>query len=131
MLPLVDVPETIRRGLAPSREVLCRAEGCEPIRRYVTGRILSPHNTLPGIYALQGWAPEASRSRRAMHAAVFEAGGAADAWLPHQRAGITGAPRGGGRAVISLDWTSAHHERGLKLGGVTKAWEHVAQRLAP
>jgi hypothetical protein len=36
MVPLVGVPETIRRGLAPYREVFCRAEGFEHISR---GRI--------------------------------------------------------------------------------------------
>jgi len=33
--------------------------------------------------------------------------------------------------VISLDWTYAHHERGPKIWGVKKAWDHVEQRLAP
>jgi hypothetical protein len=37
MVPLVGVPETIRRGLAPYREVFCRAEGFDHISRYVTG----------------------------------------------------------------------------------------------
>jgi hypothetical protein len=131
MVPLVGVPETIRRGLAPYREVFCRAEGFEPISRYVTGLILSPNKTLQGIYDLQVWEPGVSHSRRAMHEAVFEAGWAADALLPHHRALIAGAHRGCGREVISLDWTYAHHERGPKIWGVQKAWDHVAQRLAP
>src|SRR5215470_2760665 len=71
------------------------------------------------------------RSRRAMHEAVFEAGWAADALMPHHRAVIASAHRGGGREVISLDWTDAHHERGRKIWGVKKAWDHVAQRLVP
>jgi hypothetical protein len=33
--------------------------------------------------------------------------------------------------VISLDWTYAHHERGPKIWGVKKAWDHVEHRLAP
>lgn len=33
--------------------------------------------------------------------------------------------------MISLDWTYAHHERGPKIWGVKKAWDHVEQRLAP
>jgi len=33
--------------------------------------------------------------------------------------------------VISLDWTYAHHERGVKIWGVKKAWDHVQQRLVP
>ena len=125
MVPLVGVPETIRRGLAPYREVFCRAEGFEHISRYVTGLILSPNKTLQGIYDLQVWEPGASHSRRAMHEAVFEAGWAADALMPRHRAVIAGAHRGGGRAVISLDWTYAHHERGLKM------WDHVEHRMAP
>jgi hypothetical protein len=66
-----------------------------------------------------------------MHEAVFEAGWAADALMPHHRAVIAGAHRGCGREVISLDWTYAHHERGPKIWGVKKAWDHVQQRLAP
>jgi hypothetical protein len=66
-----------------------------------------------------------------MHEAVFEAGWAADALMPHHRAVIADAQRGCGRAVIGLDWTYAHHERGPKIWGVKKAWDHVAQRLAP
>ncbi len=65
MVPLVGVPETIRRGLAPYREVFCRAEGFEHISRYVTGLILSPNKTLQGIYDGQVWEPgRPSRRRR-------------------------------------------------------------------
>ena len=131
MVPLVGVPETIRRGLAPYREVFCRAEGFDHGSRYVTGLLLSPNKTLQGLYDAQVWEPGAPRSRRAMHEAVFEAGWAADALMPHHRAVIAGAHRGCGREVISLDWTYAHHERGSKIWGVKKAWDHVAQRLAP
>ena len=70
MVPLVGVPETIRGGLAPSRDVLCRVEGFEHISRYVTGLLLSPKQTLHGISDLQVWEPGAPHSRRAMHAAV-------------------------------------------------------------
>jgi hypothetical protein len=131
MVPLVGVPETIRRGLAPYREVFCRAEGFEHLSRYVTGLILSPHKTLQGLYDLQVWEPGAPHSRRAMHEAVCEAGGAADTLMPHHRTIIAGAYRGRGREVISVDWTSAHHERGLQMWGVNKAWDHVEHRLAP
>src|SRR2546430_11805098 len=131
MVPLVGVPETIRRGLAPYREVFCRAEGFEHISRYVTGLILSPNKTLQGIYDMQVWEPGAPHSRRAMHEAVFEAGWAADALMPHHRAVIAGAHRGHGREVISLDWPYAHHERGPKLWGGKKTWDHVEHRLAP
>jgi hypothetical protein len=131
MVPLVGVPETIRRGLAPYREVFCRAEGFDHVSRYVTGLLLSPNKTLQGLYDAQVWESGAPRSRRAMHEAVFEAGWAADALMPHHRAVIAGAHRGCGREVISLDWTYAHHERGPKIWGVKKAWDHVQQRLAP
>jgi hypothetical protein len=82
MVPFVGVPETIRRGLAPYRDVFCRAEGFDQVRRYVTGLILSPHKTLLEIYSEQVWEPDAPRSRRAMHAAVFEAGWEAEALMP-------------------------------------------------
>ena len=131
MGPLVGVPETIRRGLAPYREVFCRAEGFEHISRYVTGLILSPNKTLQGIYDLQVWEPGVSHSRRAMHEAVFEAGWAADALMPHHRALIACEHRGRGREVISLDWTYAHHERGLKIWAVKKAWDHGENRVVP
>jgi hypothetical protein len=131
MVPLVGVPETIRCGLAPYRDVFCRAEGFEHISRYVTGLLLSPNKTLQGIYDLQVWEPGAPYSRRAMHEAVFEAGWDAERLMPRHRAVIAKAHRGCGREVISLDWTYAHHERGRKIWGVKKAWDHVAQRLVP
>jgi hypothetical protein len=111
--------------------VFCRAEGFDHVSRYITGLLLSPNKTLQGIYDGQGWEPGVSRSRRAMHEAVFEAGWAADTLLSHHRAVIAGAHRGRGREVISLDWRYAHHERGCKIWGVKKAWDHVAHRLVP
>jgi hypothetical protein len=50
MVPFVGVPETIRRGLAPYREVFCRAEGFDHVSRSVTGLLLSPNKTLQGLY---------------------------------------------------------------------------------
>jgi hypothetical protein len=131
MMPLVGVPETIRCGLASYRDVFCRAEGFEHISRYVTGLLLSPNKTLQGIYDLQVWEPGVPHSRRAMHEAVFEAGWDAERLMPRHRAVIAGAHCGCGREVISLDWTYAHHERGPKIWGVKKAWDHVERRLAP
>ena len=68
MVPLVGVPETIRLGLAPSREVFCRAEGFDHVSRYITGLLLSPNKTLQGIYDGQvgaGGAPQpAGHARR-------------------------------------------------------------------
>ena len=49
MLPIVGVPETIRQGLAPYRDVFCREAGFEHISRYVTGLLLSPNQTLQGL----------------------------------------------------------------------------------
>src|SRR4030095_14748518 len=103
----------------------------EHISRYVTGLILSPNKTLQGIYDLQVWGEEQSPSRRAMHEAVFEAGGAADSLMPQHRKVIAPDHRGRGKEVLSLDWTYAHHERGPKIWGVKKAWDHVERRLAP
>jgi hypothetical protein len=68
MVPLVGVPETIRRGLPPSRDVWDRVEGVEPIRQYGTGLVLRPL-----------WEPGVPRSRWARHAAVGDGGGTA-AW---------------------------------------------------
>jgi hypothetical protein len=130
MVPLVGVPETIRCGLAPYRDVFCRANGFDHVSRYVTGLLLSPNKTLQGIYDGQVWEPDMPRSRRAMHEAVFEAGWAAEALMPRHRAVVAAAHRGRGRAVISLDWTYAHHERGRKMWAVPKAWDHVEHRLA-
>jgi hypothetical protein len=45
MWPIVGVPETIRRGLAPYRDVFCRAAGFEPISRSMTGLLRSPNQT--------------------------------------------------------------------------------------
>ncbi len=73
MLPIIGVPETIRRGMAEFRDLFCRDEGFEHVCRYVTGLVISPNKTLEGIYDLQvfdGTRP----SRRAMHEAIFEAG---------------------------------------------------------
>jgi len=130
MLPIVGVPETIRRGLAPYRDVFCREAGFEHISRYVTGLLLSPNKTLQGLYDGQVWESEHAPSRRAMHAAVFEAGWDAEALMPRHRAVIAREHRGRGREVLSLDWTYAHHERGPKIWGVNKAWDHVEKRMA-
>jgi hypothetical protein len=131
MLPIVGVPETLRQGLAKYRTVFCRDAGFAHISRYITGLILSPHKTLQGIYDLQVWEDDQAPSRRAMHEAVFEAGWAADRLMPHHRKVIAPDHRGRGREVLSLDWTYAHHERGLKIWGVKQAWDHVAKRLTP
>src|SRR5215831_11086014 len=131
MLPIVGVPESLCRGLAQYRDLFCREAGFNHVSRYVTGLILSPNKTLQGMHDLQVWGEAPGPSRRAMHEAVFEAGWAAEALMPHHRKVIAPEHRGRGREVLSLDWTYAHHERGPKIWGVKKAWDHVAQRLAP
>lgn len=50
--------------------------------------------------------------------------------MPRHRAVITGEHRGQGREVLSLDWTYAHHDRGPKIWGVKRAWDHVEHRMA-
>jgi len=131
MLPIVGVPESLCQGLAQYRDLFCREAGFNHVSRYVTGLILSPNKTLQGIHDLQVWEEAPGPSRRAMHEAVFEAGWAAEALMPHHRKVIAPAHRGRGREVLSLDWTYAHHERGPKIWGVKKAWDHVAHCFTP
>jgi hypothetical protein len=128
MLPMVGVPETIRRGMRPYRKLFGRAEGCEHIGRYVTGLILSPNKTLQGIYDGQVWEGD-KPSRRAMHEAVFEAGWDAEGLLPRHRAVIAPEHQGRGREVISLDWTLVHHERGPQIYGTAKSYDYVEKRM--
>jgi hypothetical protein len=129
MLPVVGVPETVRRGLRPYRDLFRREEGFEYVSRYVTGLLVSPKKTLQGIYAHQVW-PEQKPSRRAMHEAVFEAEWKAEELLPRHRALIAPEHRDRGREVISLEWTLVHHERGPHIYGTTKSYDYVERRMA-
>lgn len=88
---------------------------------------MSPNKTLQGIYDLQVWDGK-TPSRRAMHAGVFEAGWDDDALMQRHRREIAGDYRRHSRAVIALDWTLAHHERGPKIYGVRRAYDYVAHR---
>lgn len=128
MFPIVGIPETIRDGLAPYRDLFCRGPGFDHVSRYLTGLILCPDKTLQGIYDRQVWGEEPPPSRRAMHAAVFEAGWNAEGLMPRHREVIGPDHRGRGREVLSLDWTYAHHDRGPKIWGVNHAWDHVEKR---
>lgn len=128
MLPLVEIPDTIGRGLAPYRSLFCREAGFEHIGRYVSGLILSPNKTLQGIYDLQVWADDHAPSRRAMHEAVFEAGWSSEQLMPRHREVVSPDHRGRGREVISLDWTFAHHDRGPHIWGVSTAWDYTQRR---
>jgi hypothetical protein len=128
MLPMVGVPDTIRKGLRPYRDLFRRAEGFEHVSRYVTGLIVSPNKTLQGIYANQVW--EADKpTRRTMHEAVFEAGWEAEQLLPRHRALIAPEHRKRGREVISLDWTLVHHDRGPHIYGTVKSYDYVERRM--
>jgi hypothetical protein len=127
MLPITRVPETIAKGMAHFRPIFCRQEGFDHVSRYVTGLILRPNKPLQGMYALQVWDQQAP-SRRAMPAGVFEAGWDDAALLQQQRAVVARDYRGHGRAVISLDWTLGHHERGPKMYAVQRAYDSVAHR---
>jgi len=129
MLPITGIPETIAKGMAGFRDLFCRKEGFEHISRYVTGLILSPNKTLQGIYDLQVWDRD-TPSRRAMHAAVFETGWDSQALIQRHRATVAPDHRGRGREVISLDWTLAHHERGVHIFGVDQAYDYVQRRPA-
>jgi hypothetical protein len=120
----------IEIGLAPYREIFCRTEGFEPVSRYVSGLILSPNKTLQGIYGQQVWPEGEGVSRRAMHAAVFEAGWDSEGLMPCHRAVVAAEHRGRGREVIGLDWTFAHHERGEQIFGVKRAWDYVEHRMS-
>jgi len=119
---MVGVPNTIRKGLRPYRELGSRAEGFEQVSRYVTGLMLSPNKTLQGIYEGQGWEGE-KPSRRARHAAVVEAGWDAEGVLPRQRAVSAPAHTGRGREVSGLEWTVVPSERGPQMYGTTKSYD--------
>jgi hypothetical protein len=126
MLPIVEVPESIRCGMARYRSVFCRQEGFDHLCRYVTGLVVSPNKTLQGIYDLQVWG-EHQPSRRAMHEAVFEAHWDDNQLMQEHRGAVSQDHQGWGREVISLDWTLSHHERGPKIYATSRAWDYVNQ----
>jgi hypothetical protein len=128
MLPIVGVPATIAAGMQEYREVFCREEGFEHVSRYVSGLVLSPNKTLQGIDAQHVWPEESEVTRRAMHAAVFEAVWSSAALMKRHRAVVAREHRGRGREVIGVDWTLAHHDRGAHIYGVKKAYDYVARR---
>lgn len=130
LLPLVGVPSLIKEGLEPYRDLFCRNAGFEHVSRYVTGLLLSPNQTLQGIYGQQVWPEGEGASRRAMHAAVFEAGWDSEGLLPRHRAVVAGQHRGRGMEVIDLDWTYVHHDRGPKIYATKRAYDHVEGRMS-
>ena len=130
LLPLVGVPALIRKGLEPYRDLFCREAGFEHVSRYVTGLLLSPNKTLPGIYAQQVWPEAQGVSRRAMQAGVFEAGWDSEGLLPRHRAVVAGEHQGRGLEVISVDWTYVHHDRGPEIYATKRAYDHVEGRMS-
>ncbi|MDV2994842.1 MAG: hypothetical protein N4J56_004496 [Chroococcidiopsis sp. SAG 2025] len=125
MLPLVGVPKTIATSMSAYREVFCREEGFEHISRYLSGLLLSENKTLQGIHAQQVYASGEAASRRAMHAAVFEAGWDSERLMARHRELMGKQHQGKGREVISLDWTLSHHEFGAEIFGVKRAYDYV------
>jgi hypothetical protein len=63
-----------------------------------------------------------------MHAGVCEAGWEANALRQRHRAAVASEYRGGGRAVIALDGTLVHHERGPQIHAVSRTYDDVAHR---
>src|SRR5512135_2885684 len=130
MFPLAGVPLLVAAWLKSYRDIFCREAGFAHVSRYLAGLLLSPNKTVQGIYAQQGWPEEQPVSRRAMHAAVFEAGWDSDALMGRHRAVIAGTHRGRGLEVIALDWTYVHHERGPAIYAVKRAYDPVEGRLS-
>jgi hypothetical protein len=130
MLPILEVPESIRQGMLAFRSVFCREEGFDHVSRFVTGLIISPNKTVQGIYDLQVWEPGGKPSRRAMHTALFEAGWDSEELMGLHRAKVAREQSRGGRQIISLDWTLAHHERGPEIYANDRAWDYVEGRMA-
>ena len=121
MFPLVGIPQTITTFLQAYRDVFCRAEGFEHVKRYISGLLLSANKTLQGIYSHIAWPEGQQVSRRAMHEAVFEAG-----WDRAQHREVVAAQhRGRGREVMNLDWTFAYHPGSEKIFGAKEAYDYV------
>jgi hypothetical protein len=128
MLPMVGAPPTIAAGMKDYRETFCRNEGFEHVSRYVSGLVLCPNKTLQGIHAHQVWPEGEEVTRRAMHAAVFEARWSSEELMVKHRALVAADHRGGrGREIIALDWTPSHHERGPHIHGVKQAYDYVEE----
>jgi hypothetical protein len=131
MFPIISPPDSVQAFMAQYRDVFCRDEGFEWVSRYVTGLLISPNKTVQGIYDLQVFPEDKPRpSRRAMHEAVFEAGWDDEQLMARHREVIASAYRGRGRAVISLDWTYTHHERGDHIHGVKRRYDYVQKRMS-
>lgn len=125
IFPLVGVPETIAKGMNAYRGVFCRQAGFEHVSRYISGLLLSENKTVQGIYAQQVYGEGEGVTRRAMHAAVFEAGWDSQELMTEHRQLVGKQHQGKGREIISLDWTLSHHEYGLEIYGVKRSYDYV------
>ena len=125
MFPLVGIPQTIATFLQAYRDVFCRAEGFEHVKRYISGLLLSANKTLQGIYSHIVWSEGQQVSRRAMHEAVFEAGWDRAELMSQHREVVATQHRGRGREVIDLDWTFAYHPGSEKIFGAKGAYDYV------
>lgn len=125
MVPFVGVPKTITGGMSGYRTVFCREAGFEQVSRYISGLLLSENKTVQGIAAQQISLVGEGVSRRAMHAAVFEAGWDSERLMQQHRAIVGKQHQGRGREIISLDWTYAHHEDGFHIYGVKRSYDYV------
>ena len=123
MIPIVGIPETIAQGMKGYRQVFRRQAGFEHVSRYISGLLLSENKTLQGIAAQQVYPEGAGASRRAMHAAVFEAGWESEKLMRQHRVQVGKQHQGQGREVISLDWTQSHHEEGFHIYGVKRSYD--------
>jgi hypothetical protein len=128
MLPLAGVPLLVAAWLKSYRDIFYRDAGFEHVSRYIAGLLLSPNQTVQGLYAQQVWPEEPPVSRRAMQAAVFAAGWDSDALMRRHREVVAGTHRGRGLEVIALDWTYVHHERGPTIYAVKRAYDPVEGR---
>jgi hypothetical protein len=129
MVLMTGVPPTIANGMQNYRDVFFREAGYEHVSRYVCGLVLSKNKTLQAIHAQQVWPEGKEVSRRAMHAAVFEAGWSSEELMAKHRTQVARDHQAGrGREVIAVDWTQAHHERGPHIHGVKEAFDYVERR---
>jgi len=129
MFPMAGIPPTIANGMKNYREVFCRDAGFERLSRYVIGLALNENKALQAIHAQQVWPEGEEVSRRAMRAAVFEAGRSSEELMINHRSEVWRDHQAGrGREVITVDWTQAHHERGPRIHGVKEAYDYVERR---
>ena len=126
MLPLVGIPQSIQKSFQSYRSVFCRTAGFKHVSRYLTGLLLSPNKTLQGIYHQWVWPEGEQVERRSMHASVFEsAGWNCQSLMQRHRQVVSAAHQGQGRAVLSLDWTFAHHPYSEEIYGAKAAYDYV------